>query len=51
VNITDGMLMQLEDTWFCTSCKQQRLGTIKKLTLSSLPDVLIIHLKRFKQVR
>ena len=47
------MSMQLEDdnTWYCTNCKRQRLGTIKKLTLSSLPDILIIHLKRFKQVR
>jgi len=48
-----GVLLQLEDdnSWYCTSCKQQQRGTIKKLTLSSLPDILIIHLKRFTQVQ
>lgn len=35
-----------EDAWYCPSCKQHREAT-KQLSLWSLPDILIIHLKRF----
>jgi ubiquitin C-terminal hydrolase len=35
-----------EDAWFCPKCKKKRKA-IKQLTLSKLPDVLLIHLKRF----
>ncbi|ORX76436.1 UCH-domain-containing protein [Basidiobolus meristosporus CBS 931.73] len=35
-----------EDAWFCSRCKTRRRA-IKRLTLSRLPDVLLIHLKRF----
>ncbi|GFO06771.1 ubiquitin carboxyl-terminal hydrolase 31, partial [Plakobranchus ocellatus] len=38
-----------EDAWMCPHCKQQQQGTIKTLGLWSLPDVLVLHLKRFKQ--
>ncbi|CAG5132686.1 unnamed protein product [Candidula unifasciata] len=37
-----------DDAWLCPHCKQQQQGTIKTLKLWSLPDVLILHLKRFK---
>ena len=45
--------VQMEDdiTWQCSHCKRQQRGTAKKLTLCSLPDVLVIHLKRFTQVK
>ncbi|XP_067672769.1 ubiquitin carboxyl-terminal hydrolase 43-like [Haliotis asinina] len=39
-----------DDAWLCPHCKKQQQGTIKTLGLWSLPDVLVIHLKRFKQV-
>ncbi|KAK9728481.1 ubiquitin-specific protease doa4 [Basidiobolus ranarum] len=35
-----------DDAWFCSRCKTRRRA-IKRLTLSRLPDVLLIHLKRF----
>ncbi|KAH9513173.1 Ubiquitin carboxyl-terminal hydrolase 31 [Bulinus truncatus] len=38
-----------EDAWLCPHCKQQQQGTIKTLGLWSLPDILVLHLKRFKQ--
>ncbi|XP_070581362.1 ubiquitin carboxyl-terminal hydrolase 31-like [Ptychodera flava] len=38
-----------DDAWHCPYCKKLQHGTRKKLGLWSLPDVLVIHLKRFKQ--
>ncbi|KAJ6801470.1 ubiquitin carboxyl-terminal hydrolase 5 [Iris pallida] len=35
-----------EDMWYCPRCKEQRQAC-KKLDLWRLPDVLVIHLKRF----
>ncbi|KAK9708423.1 ubiquitin-specific protease doa4 [Basidiobolus ranarum] len=35
-----------DDAWFCSRCKTRRRA-IKRLTLSRLPDILLIHLKRF----
>ncbi|XP_042437503.1 ubiquitin carboxyl-terminal hydrolase 5-like [Zingiber officinale] len=35
-----------EDMWYCPSCKEQRQAS-KKLDLWRLPEVLVIHLKRF----
>ncbi|XP_020575008.1 ubiquitin carboxyl-terminal hydrolase 5 isoform X1 [Phalaenopsis equestris] len=35
-----------EDMWFCPKCKEQRQAS-KKLDLWRLPEVLVIHLKRF----
>ncbi|BFZ09058.1 hypothetical protein BsWGS_12097 [Bradybaena similaris] len=35
-----------KDPWYCPDCKQHKQAT-KKFDLWSLPDVLIIHLKRF----
>ncbi|KAL5709027.1 ubiquitinyl hydrolase 1 [Ranunculus cassubicifolius] len=39
-----------EDMWFCPGCKQPRQA-IKKLDLWRLPEILIIHLKRFSYSR
>lgn len=38
-----------EDPWLCPSCKRPQQG-VKKLSLWSLPDILVIHLKRFSQM-
>ncbi|XP_010929801.2 ubiquitin carboxyl-terminal hydrolase 5 isoform X1 [Elaeis guineensis] len=35
-----------EDMWYCPKCKEQRQAS-KKLDLWRLPEVLVIHLKRF----
>jgi ubiquitin carboxyl-terminal hydrolase 8 len=35
-----------DDAWHCPHCKQPRKAT-KKLTVTRLPHILIIHLKRF----
>uniref|UniRef100_UPI003AAD487B ubiquitin carboxyl-terminal hydrolase 31 n=1 Tax=Centroberyx gerrardi TaxID=166262 RepID=UPI003AAD487B len=37
-----------DDAWRCPHCKQLQQGRIK-LSLWTLPDVLILHLKRFRQ--
>ena len=37
-----------DNEWFCPKCKEQRQA-YKKLDIWSLPDVLILHLKRFNQ--
>ncbi|KAK0545084.1 ubiquitin-specific protease doa4 [Tilletia horrida] len=34
------------DAWFCPQCKKPRRAT-KKLSISRLPSILLIHLKRF----
>ncbi|KAM6143599.1 ubiquitin carboxyl-terminal hydrolase 11 isoform 1-T1 [Erethizon dorsatum] len=38
--------LEKENPWYCSSCKQHQLAT-KKLDLWMLPEILIIHLKRF----
>ena len=45
-------LLQLnrEDSWFCPHCKHQQQDATKKITLWTLPDVLVVHLKRFRHV-
>jgi hypothetical protein len=37
-----------ENAWMCPNCKTYQ-SSFKKLSLWSLPDIFIIHLKRFKQ--
>ncbi|XP_061455432.1 ubiquitin carboxyl-terminal hydrolase 31 isoform X3 [Rhineura floridana] len=41
-------LLAPDDAWRCPHCKQLQQGSIT-LSLWTLPDVLIIHLKRFRQ--
>ncbi|XP_039670901.1 ubiquitin carboxyl-terminal hydrolase 43a [Perca fluviatilis] len=38
-----------DDAWKCPHCKQLQQGMVK-LSLWTLPDILILHLKRFRQV-
>ncbi|XP_015264333.1 PREDICTED: ubiquitin carboxyl-terminal hydrolase 43-like, partial [Gekko japonicus] len=38
-----------DDAWRCPHCQVLQQGTVK-LSLWTLPDILIIHLKRFRQV-
>ncbi|CAF0860000.1 unnamed protein product [Adineta ricciae] len=40
-----------DDAWMCTSCRRKENGTVKNLRISTLPSVLIIHLKRFCQTK
>ena len=37
------------EEWFCSTCKGKKAG-IKKLDFLDTPDVLVVHLKRFRQV-
>jgi len=39
-----------EDKWLCPQCNRQQ-EAVKRIGLWSLPDVLIIHLKRFQQTK
>ncbi|KAL0073893.1 hypothetical protein J3Q64DRAFT_1634817, partial [Phycomyces blakesleeanus] len=39
-------VLEKDNAWNCPTCKKRRRAT-KSLTLSRLPDVLLIHLKRF----
>ncbi|GER54592.1 ubiquitin carboxyl-terminal hydrolase [Striga asiatica] len=39
-----------EDMWYCPQCKERRQAS-KKLDLWRLPEVLVIHLKRFSYSR
>jgi ubiquitin C-terminal hydrolase len=38
-----------ENMWYCPSCKEHKRAS-KKMVISRLPRVLIVHLKRFKRV-
>uniref|UniRef100_A0A3P9NAL2 ubiquitinyl hydrolase 1 n=1 Tax=Poecilia reticulata TaxID=8081 RepID=A0A3P9NAL2_POERE len=42
--------LEEENPWYCPVCKRHQLAT-KKLDLWSLPEVLIIHLKRFSYTK
>ncbi|GAA5873839.1 hypothetical protein JCM8547_008617 [Rhodosporidiobolus lusitaniae] len=39
-------ILDKDDAWFCPRCKKNRKA-VKKLSLSKLPPILVIHLKRF----
>ena len=39
----------LQDSWYCPQCKEHVRAT-KKLDLWKLPNVLIVHLKRFANI-
>ncbi|XP_055357883.1 ubiquitin carboxyl-terminal hydrolase 43-like [Paramacrobiotus metropolitanus] len=36
-------------SWECPSCGGRQMGTTKRGTLWNLPEILVIHLKRFRQ--
>lgn len=38
-----------QDPWLCPACRRPQQG-VKKISLWSLPNILVIHLKRFRQV-
>ncbi len=42
-------VLQESEAWFCGACKKPRRAT-KEIRLSRTPNVLVIHLKRFKQL-
>ena len=39
-----------ENSWYCSSCKEHR-EAVKKLEIYKSPEILVIHLKRFKEVK
>ena len=39
-----------EDAWFCQACNRKQ-EVVKRMGLWSVPDVLVVHLKRFRQSR
>lgn len=41
-------VLDAEDAWHCPHCNRKQ-KVVKKLGLWSLPDILVIHLKRFRQ--
>lgn len=45
-NFVDQEVMEGDNAWHCPVCKKARKAT-KQMTLSRLPDVLLIQLKRF----
>jgi len=42
--------LEATDPWFCPKCKEH-VSAFKKMDVWSLPDVLILHLKRFSYVQ
>ncbi|KAL1130522.1 hypothetical protein AAG570_011768, partial [Ranatra chinensis] len=45
---TKAEVLGAEDAWHCPNCNLKQ-EVVKKLGLWSLPDILVIHLKRFRQ--
>ncbi|XP_046408521.1 ubiquitin carboxyl-terminal hydrolase 43 isoform X2 [Ischnura elegans] len=45
---TRAEILGAEDAWHCPYCNRKQ-EVVKKLGLWSLPDILVIHLKRFRQ--
>lgn len=44
---TETETLSQENTWYCASCKDHKQAD-KKIQLWDLPDILCVHLKRFK---
>ena len=40
----------LDGPWECPNCRALQSGIVKKPTLWTLPEIMVIHLKRFRQV-
>ena len=45
---TKSETLAVEDAWRCPQCEQY-LPVIKTLDVWSLPDILVVHFKRFRQ--
>ncbi|AQZ14147.1 UBP12 (YJL197W) [Zygosaccharomyces parabailii] len=43
-------VLGLNDSWYCPTCKEHRQAT-KQIQLWNTPDILLIHLKRFENLR
>ena len=43
-------MLSEQDPWYCSDCKDFRQAT-KKMDLYRLPNILILHLKRFSYTR
>ncbi|KAI8075313.1 hypothetical protein BC940DRAFT_287994 [Gongronella butleri] len=39
----------LDDDWFCRGCQKHTRGATKQMGLWRVPEILIVHLKRFSQ--
>ena len=39
--------MEPGNEWYCSACKDHKLAT-KEITIYKAPEILILHLKRFK---
>nr|CAD7428000.1 unnamed protein product [Timema monikensis] len=46
---TQAEVLGADDAWLCPACNRKQ-EVVKKLGLWSLPDILVIHLKRFRQI-
>lgn len=44
---TEAEKLGKEDAWYCSKCKEHRQAT-KKIDIWRLPEVLVIHIKRFQ---
>lgn len=43
-------VLGMNDSWYCPKCKEHRQAT-KQIQLWNTPDILLIHLKRFENLR
>lgn len=43
-------VLGMNDSWYCPNCKEHRQAT-KQIQLWNTPDILLIHLKRFENLR
>ena len=49
-NTTQAETLGREDAWFCQACNRKQ-EVVKRMGLWSVPDVLVVHLKRFRHSR
>lgn len=47
---TSAEQLSAEDSWHCPHCNRKEQGTLKMIGLWTAPQVLVVHLKRFRQV-
>ncbi|MCA6493377.1 MAG: hypothetical protein IM572_11970, partial [Chitinophagaceae bacterium] len=47
-NFTLEERLDKENMWYCPKCKEHKQA-YKKMTIAKLPDIMIIHLKRFRK--